>query len=126
MNQGAATVVLDLATAFERVSSPSCVGLGDALQILRGTFASAMRSHGAPATVRGMCGGASPAFLPASKWSSLLLRIVLQDALSEVMKVCPSLKLNVFVDDTTAFMAGRNMELAGITEKDVRVTRREV
>ena len=42
----------------------------------------------------------------------MLLRIVLQDALSEEMKVYPSLKLKVFVDDITAFK-----ELAGIAEK---------
>ena len=39
---------------------------------------------------------------PGSEWSCLLLRIVLQDALSEVMKIYPPLKLRVFVDDITA------------------------
>ena len=33
------------------------------------------------------------AILPGSKWSCLLLRIVLQDALSEVVKVHPPTKL---------------------------------
>ena len=36
----------------------------------------------------------------------MLLRIVFQDALSEVMKVSPPLKLKVFVDEITAFMEG--------------------
>ena len=36
------------------------------------------------------------AFLPGSKWSCLLLRIVLQDALSEVTKFHPPLKLKFF------------------------------
>ena len=44
---------------------------------------------------------------PGSKWSRLLPRIVLQDALSEVRKVYPPLKLRVLVDDITAFLEGR-------------------
>ena len=36
------------------------------------------------------------AILPGSKWSCLLLRIVLQDALSEVTKNYPPLKLEGF------------------------------
>ena len=48
--------------------------------------------------------------LPGSKWSCLLLRIVLQDALSEVTKIYPSLKLRVFVDDIMAIVKGRNKE----------------
>ena len=42
------------------------------------------------------------AILPGSKWSCLLLRIVLQDALSEFTKTYPPLKLRVFVGDITA------------------------
>ena len=52
------------------------------------------------------------AILPGTKWSCLLLHIVLQDALSEVMKVYPPLKLKLFVEDVTAFMEGRNKEFA--------------
>ena len=44
------------------------------------------------------------AILPKSKWSCLLLRLVLQDALGEVMKVYPAMKLKVFVGDITAFV----------------------
>ena len=44
------------------------------------------------------------ATLPGSKWSCLLLRIVLQDALSEATKMYPPLKLTVFVDDITAIV----------------------
>ena len=47
-----------------------------------------------------------------SKWSCLLLRIVLRDALSEVTKIHPLLKLMVFVDDITALVKGRNREVA--------------
>ena len=52
------------------------------------------------------------AILPGSKWSCLLLRIVLQDALSEVTKIYPLLKLRVFVDDITALLMGKNEEVA--------------
>ena len=57
------------------------------------------------------------AILPGSNWSCSLLRIVLQDALSEVTKNYLSLKLRVFVDDITAFMNGRNKELVEMTQK---------
>ena len=53
-----------------------------------------------------MCGGADPDHhsLPGSKWSCSLPRIVLQDAMSEVTKICPPLKLRVFVDDIAALL----------------------
>ena len=44
------------------------------------------------------------AILPGSKWSCLLLRIVLQDALSEVTTIYPPLKSRVYVDDITALV----------------------
>ena len=47
--------------------------------------------------------------LPGSKWSCLLLRIVLQDALREVTNIYPPLKLlRVFVGDITALLLGTN------------------
>ena len=73
--------------------------------------------------------GAAPehhSYVPGSTWSCLLLRIVLQDALSEVMKVCPPLKLRVFVDDIGAFMKGRNKVLPGIAEEVLRSMKMEV
>ena len=42
------------------------------------------------------------AILPKSKWNCLLSRIVRQDALSEITKIHPSLKLRVFVDNIKA------------------------
>ena len=66
------------------------------------------------------------AIFPWSKWSCLLLRIVLQDALSEGMKVCPPTKLMVLVDDITAFTEGRHKELLGIAEQVLKAMRREV
>ena len=52
------------------------------------------------------------ATLPGSKCSCSLLRFVLQDALSEVTKINPPLKLRVFVDDITALLMVRNKEVA--------------
>ena len=43
------------------------------------------------------------AMLPGSKWSCLLLRVVLQDALCEVTKFYPPLELRVFVVDKNTF-----------------------
>ena len=57
------------------------------------------------------------AFLPGSKWSCSLLRIVLQDALSEVTKIYPPLKLKVFVDDITALLTGENRNIAEVAKK---------
>ena len=52
------------------------------------------------------------AILSVSKWSLLLLRIVLQDLLSADTKICPSLILRVFVDDITALVKGTTKEMA--------------
>ena len=46
----------------------------------------------------------------------MLLRIVLQDALSEVTKIYPSLKLRVVVDDISALLMEKNREVAEIEE----------
>ena len=64
------------------------------------------------------------AILPGSQWSCLLLRIVLQDALSEVTKIYPSLKLMVFVDDIPALVKGRNKEVAEMAKSDEKAERR--
>ena len=63
--------------------------------------------------------------LPGSKWSCLLLRIVLQDALSEVTKIDLSLRLRVFEDDITALLKGRNKEVAEMAKQgDEKAERR--
>ena len=54
------------------------------------------------------------------KWSCLLLRFVLQDALSKVTQIYPLLKLMVFVDDITAFFKGRNKLLAGKVMRNLK------
>ena len=57
------------------------------------------------------------AILPGTKWSCLLLRIVLQDAVNEVAKIYPSLKLRVFVDDITALLRGKHKIVAEMATK---------
>ena len=89
------------------------VGLGDALQlpmedilrVLCGYF-----EHQRRVQFKGCAADplrTTTAILPGSKWSCLLLRIVSQDALSEVTKIYPSLKWRVFVDDITALLMGK-------------------
>ena len=66
------------------------------------------------------------ASLPGSKWSCLLLRIVLQDALSEVTQIYPPLKLRVFVHDITAQVKGRNKGGGKGKKKVMRKLKEEV
>ena len=64
------------------------------------------------------------AILPGSKWSCLLLRIALQDALSEVTNINPPfLKKRVFVDDITARVMGKNREVAEMAKKVMKKSR---
>ena len=66
------------------------------------------------------------AILPGSKWSCLLLRVVLQDALTDVTIVYPSLKLRVFVDDITALVKGKNKEVTEMAKKVMKKLKEEV
>ena len=66
------------------------------------------------------------AILPGSKWSCLLLRIVLQDALSDVTHIYPPLKLWVFVNDIAALLIGRNKEVPEMTKKVMKKLKEEV
>ena len=70
-----------------------------------------------------MCGGAAPDHHGHLVWIQvqLLLRVVQQDALSEVMKVYPLRKLRVSVGDIEAFTEERTKE-----EKVLKSMRREV
>ena len=86
------------------------LGLGDALQLHREDLAGAMCGyfeHQRRVQFQGCV--AEPlqtitAILPGSKWSCLLLRVVLQDASTEVTKFYPPLKMRAFVDDVTALL----------------------
>ena len=85
-DQGAITLVLDLAKAFERVSLPVVRAWSGQRRVqFEGYVADPLQTV--------------TAILPASKWSSLVFHIVLLDASSEVMKVYPLVKLQVSVDD---------------------------
>ena len=62
------------------------------------------------------------AVLHLSKWSCLLLRIVLQDALSEVTKVYPPLTFSWTRSQLS--WKGENKELAGVAEKVLKSTKK--
>ena len=115
--QGAVALVLDLANASERASLPVVWAWAThvssprkVLRVLCGYFEQ-------PRRVQFEGCAAEPlktitAILPGSKWSCFLLRIVLQDALSEVTEIYPPLKLCVLVDDITALLMRKNREVA--------------
>ena len=112
------SLVMDLAKAFERVSFLVVWAWATHFSFPE-DFAGALRFFRAPeeGAVRRMCGRTVAnhrGILPGSEWSCLILRILLQDALSEVLKIYPPLKLRVFVDDNTAPVKGRNKEVAEI------------
>ena len=91
-------------TFLASVSPPTCGAWATHFKVSQDT-ASAMWSLRAPTEGPEGC-VAEPlqtitVIFPASKRSCLLLRIVLQDALREVMKVYPRMKLEVCVDDIT-------------------------
>ena len=129
---GAVTLVLDLATSTRAHLLSSCVDFGDAIHQLSGEIWGVLCryfEHQRRVQLEG-CVAEPPqtitAILLGSKRSCVLLRSVSQHALSEVMKVYPPSKLKVFVDDITAFMEGRNKELAGVAEKVLKSIKRWV
>ena len=52
--------------------------------------------------------------------------IVLRDALSDVSKIYPPLKLRVFVNDITALSMGKNREVAEMAKKVMKKLKEEV
>ena len=116
-DQEAVAVVLDLAKAFAGLSS-GCVGLGGAFQFSQEDLAIVMRVLRLQTIT---------AVLPDSTWSCLLLRIVLQDAWSEVTQILSASEIEVFfVDDVTAFLNWRNKELVEMAEKVLNKLKREI
>ena len=128
---GAVALVLDLAKAFERVSFPVVWAWAThfsfprkILRVLCGFFEHQRRVQfegwvAKPVTT-------ITAMLPGSKCRCLLLRIVLLDAVSEVTKMYPPLKLRVFVDDITALLMVKNKVVAGMAKKVMKRLREEV
>ena len=91
-DQGAVALVLHLAKAFERVSFPVVWAWAThfsfprkILRVLCGYFEHQRRVQFEGCVAESL--RTITAILPGSKWSCLLLRIVLQNALSEVTKV---------------------------------------
>ena len=105
---GATALVLDLADTSERLSLPVVwawtTQFNCPRQMLR--VLCGYSEHQRRVQIEGCV--AKPlqtitAILHGSTWSCVLLRVVLQGALSEVVKVYPPLQLKVFVDDITGF-----------------------
>ena len=121
-DQGALALVVDLAKAFEWVSLPVVWAWathftfpGKIGRVLCGYF-----EHQRLVQIEGCAAEpltAITAILPGSKWSCLLLCIVLQDALSEVTKIYPPLKLMFFVDDITALLMVKNKAVVEMAKK---------
>ena len=116
MEQEAITLVPDLAQTFWRVG----------LALVWAWVTQILRVPCGALSLKGVSRSRSRPSRASSlrQWSRLLLWNVLQHALSEVMKVFPSLELKVFVDDTTAFVKGQNKKLPGIAEKLLKSVRR--
>ena len=107
----------DLAKAVERVSLPAVWAFAThfsfprkILRVLCGYFEHQRRVQFEGCAPEPLT--TTTAILPGSMWSCLLLRIVLQDALSEVTHIFTALNLRVFVDDIRAPVKGRNKEVA--------------
>ena len=130
-DQGAVVLVLDLAKAYERVSIPVVWAWAThfsfprkILRVLCGYFEHQWRLQ-----VEGCA--AEPlttitAILSGSTWSCLLLRFMLQDALSEVTNIYTTLKLSFFVDDITALVKGKNEEVAEMAKKVMKKLKEDV
>ena len=124
-------LILDLAKAFERVTllvvSAWATHFSSPRKILRvfcGYF-----EHQRKVQFEGCA--AEPlrtitVILSGSKWSCWLLRIVLQDVLSEAMNIYPPLTLRGFVDDITALVKGRNKEVAEMAKKVMKKLEEDV
>ena len=128
-DQGAVALVLDLAKAFERASVPVvwawATHFSFPRKILRvrcGNFEHQRRVQFEGCAAEPLT--TITTMLPGSKWSCLLLRIVLQDALSEVTKICTSLKLRVFEEDITALVKGKK-EVAETAKKVMKKLKEE-
>ena len=109
---GAAALVLDLAKACKRVSLPVAWAWATHFSFPRKILRVLCWyiEHQRRVQFEGCV--AEPlrtitAILPGSKRNCLLQRLLLQDALSEVTKIYPPLKLRVFVDDITALLMGK-------------------
>ena len=120
--QGALASVLDLAKAFERVSFLVVWAWAThfsfprkILRVLCGYFEHQRRVQFEGCAAEPLT--TMTAILQGSKWNCLLLRILLQDALSEVTKFYTPSKLRVFLGDISALLMGRNREVADMAKR---------
>ena len=117
-DQGALALVLDL--AFERVSLPVMWATHFSfprkiLRVLCGYFEHQRRVQFEGYVAEPL--QAITAILPGSKWCCLLLRMVLQNALSDVTQIYPPLKWRGFVDEITALLMVKNRKVAEMAKK---------
>ena len=108
-SKGAVTLVLDLAIVFQLCGLGRRISIfpRKILRVLCGYFEHQRRVQFDRCVAEPL--QTITAILLGSEWSCLHLRIVLRDALSEVMQV-PPLRLKVVVDEITAFMEEQNKE----------------
>ena len=111
-DQGAVALILDLATTFERVSL-LVLGLDFPRKILRVLCGGECSSK----DVRRFRSRPLRLFCQGPSGVACFYALFLQDALSEVTNIFPSLKLRVFVDDITALVKGRNIDVAEMAKK---------
>ena len=112
--------------------SPCGLGLGDAFQLPKQDLEGVVRSFRAPTGEYNSKDAWRSRFRPFRpscqdpSGSCLLLRIVLQDASSEVTQIYPPVKLRVFEDDITALSRERNRDKAEIAKKVMKKLKEEV
>ena len=131
MDHGAVTLVVGLDKAFQEVQQNVvwawAMHLGfpqRVLRILCGYF-----QHQRRVIFEGSV--ADPlqtitAILPGSRWICLLLRVVLQDALGEVLKVYPPLKPKALLDDIKLYLWRVNQEVPRAVPKVVGKLKDEI
>ena len=129
-DQGAGALVLDLAKAFERVSLPVVWAWArhfsfprKILRMLCGYF-----EHQRRVKFEGCVAEPLRTITPSCQGQSgvACFHVVLQDALGEVTKNYPPLKLRVFVDDITALLRGKNKEVAEMAKNVIKKLKDEV
>ena len=128
---GAVARATDLAKAFEWVSLPAVWAWAThfsfprkILRVLSGYFVHQRRVQFEGCVAEPL--RTIAALLPGSKWSCLLLRVVLPDASNEVTQFYLPLKLRVSVDVITALLMEKNKFMAEMAHMVMKKRREEV
>ena len=130
--QEAVALVLDVAKAFERVSLPVVLGLGNALQLPKEDIDGVVRILRAPrseCSSKGVWRSRSGPPRPSCQGRSgvaCFCVLCCRMRWVKVQKFYPPLKLRLFVDDVTALLMGKNREVAEMAMKVMRGLEEEV